>query len=210
MNPQLNQIADEIAENHFAIIDNYFPEFLIESLRNELLFYYQQKAFEKAAVGKGDQKQIISEVRGDNIYWLNPEESSNSVKTYFNLVNEMRSFFKKAFFLPLNDFEAHFAYYPKNSFYLKHFDQFKGSNNRLISVVLYLNSTWEEKHNGKLRIYQPSKNNAILDVAPKPGRLALFRSDTVLHEVLETTVPRYSITGWLRSNPTEAPLYKLL
>jgi SM-20-related protein len=206
----LDKIIEELATKHFSIVDNYFDASLITALRNGMLALYNDDHFHKAAVGKGADQTIISEVRGDNIFWLNPEESAESVKRYFSLINELRIEFKRAFFLPLNDFEAHFAFYPKNSFYLKHYDQFRGSNNRLISVVLYLNTKWEEEDNGKLRIYLPSNKDEFLDFAPLPGRLAIFRSDTVLHEVLPTTVPRYSLTGWMRSNPPDTPIYKLV
>ncbi|MGY6562961.1 MAG: 2OG-Fe(II) oxygenase [Luteibaculaceae bacterium] len=204
------EIAEQIAENHFAIVDNFLDAGLIESLRLEMLQLYEQNEFHKAAVGKGESQTVVSEVRGDKIHWLDKKDCSASVKEYFEEISKLRSFLKEFFFLPLNDFEAHFAYYPKQSFYLKHYDQFRGSTNRLLSVVLYINSKWEPKDEGFLRIYKVDNQVEFEDFAPLPGRLAIFRSDTVLHEVLKTNVPRYSITGWLRNNPPEDPIYKLL
>ncbi|HAJ18613.1 MAG TPA: hypothetical protein DCL95_00870 [Rhodospirillaceae bacterium] len=35
---------------------------------------------------------------------------------------------------------------------------------------------------------------------PAPGRLVVFRSDLVWHEVLPGRKPRWSLTGWLRDD----------
>lgn len=97
---------------------------------------------------------------------------------------------------------------------------------RAVTAILYLNETcWDtEKQGGSLRCYideeqsqhEPpsapattpvasgSESRALLqqqqphtDVAPRGGRLVLFNSKAVLHEVLPSHQPRQALTVWI-------------
>jgi len=97
------------------------------------------------------------------------------------------------------EFEAHFAVYPKGSFYRKHLDQFRGIGNRTLTAILYLNKDWRDEYGGQLRIYTDPDNPAFyVDVSPQGGTLVTFLSARYLHEVLPSTRPRKSITGWFK------------
>jgi Rps23 Pro-64 3,4-dihydroxylase Tpa1-like proline 4-hydroxylase len=106
-----------------------------------------------------------------------------------------------------------------------------GSNDlRKLTAILYLNPNWTSGHGGELRIYLPEsdekhenednkENNAELessssfvDLSPVGGRLVLFYSDTVPHEVLENAphatvddekFDRYALTIWIPASPVE-------
>ncbi len=52
----------------------------------------------------------------------------------------------------------------------------------------------KEPHGGALRLFPPDA--APVDVYPHCGRLAMFLSKTVAHEVMPTVVPRHSFTLW--------------
>jgi hypothetical protein len=79
---------------------------------------------------------------------------------------------------------------------------------RVVTAILYLNDStppWEETANGgMLRLYigANSKDDigttavSVHDIAPVGGRLVLFDSQKVLHEVLATNRDRYAITVW--------------
>jgi SM-20-related protein len=54
---------------------------------------------------------------------------------------------------------------------------------------------WKETDGGKLKFFIDHKT---LEIAPKENSMIFFNSQTMEHEVLETHVPRLSITGWLR------------
>ena len=96
--------------------------------------------------------------------------------------------------LSLKDFEVHMTVYPIGSFYKRHLDQFKKDDHRKLSVILYLNNDWQDSHGGQLRMYFPGQTK---DFLPLAGRLVIFRSDEIEHEVLPATRERLSITGWV-------------
>ena len=97
----------------------------------------------------------------------------------------------------MNDFEGHYTFYPEGGFYARHLDRFHKDNGRVVSFILYLNSSWQPEHGGYLRIY--SSDNSYQDVPPKAGTLVCFLSAEVEHEVLPSFSPRYSFTGWFRN-----------
>jgi SM-20-related protein len=111
-----------------------------------------------------------------------------------NRVEELIRFLNQALFLSLKDLEVHMTVYPVGSFYKRHLDQFKQDDHRKLSVICYLNNNWKVEHGGQLRMYLADKS---LDAFPTAGKLVIFRSDQIEHEVLPATRPRMSITGWI-------------
>jgi SM-20-related protein len=102
--------------------------------------------------------------------------------------------------LGLFELEAHFAAYPPGAFYRRHRDQQTGSNIRVVSCVLYLNSDWKGADDGgQLRLYLDSEQSAnYQDVPPEGGTLVCFMSERFWHEVLPASRLRLSLTGWFR------------
>src|SRR5690606_40913567 len=82
--------------------------------------------------------------------------------------------------------------------YSRHLDRFKDNPLRTVSVVLYLNSQWQPGDGGELRLHLPEGS---VDVAPRAGTLAVFMSDSILHEVLPARRQRASLVGWFRRRP---------
>ncbi len=187
-------IISSIAENEYVVIDNFLPENIYLSLKEYALFLEQKNEFDKAGIGKNDQHQIKSEIRGDWIYWLSKCDTQEGIQHYFKKIEELRILINYSFFISLADFEAHFAVYPVGKFYLKHKDQFQDNDIRQISLVLFLNDGWVSSHHGELCLYQHDEKKII---EPISNRLVCFRSG-LEHEVLPTTAKRYSLTGWLR------------
>lgn len=125
------------------------------------------------------------------------------MQTYLNRLDELVSFLNQALFLSLKDVEAHMTVYPAGSFYKRHLDQFKQDDHRKLSVICYLNNDWKEEHGGQLRMYLLDRS---LDLLPTAGRLVIFRSDQIEHEVLPATRSRLSITGWVLDQLTDLRL----
>jgi SM-20-related protein len=148
--------------------------------------------FKEAGVGKGLEQRVVRTERGDWICWLDPQSNSQYVHAYWDKINEVQSLLNRNFYLGLNDMEAHLAVYQAGGFYKRHKDRHQISSTRRVSFVLYLNETWKEEDGGKLIIYL---NDDTVEVEPVSGRLVVFMSE-LEHEVLETKVNRYSITGW--------------
>lgn len=194
MNSNFDAIADGLAENGYAVIEN----FLAPEEVNEILLLDEFKnginQFKKASIGKKQDIQINEAIRGDYIHWLDKNTASPPVLIYLNRLQELIQFLNQSLFLSLKDYEVHMTVYPAGSFYKRHLDQFKTDDHRKLSVICYLNNNWLEKHGGQLRMHLPEGST---DVLPLAGRLVCFRSDQIEHEVLPATKERLSITGWI-------------
>ncbi len=192
----LSELADSLAENGWAITDDFFiTDFLQELLKEEMLLF-KSGQFKQAGIGKGAEHKVVSEIRSDFVHWLDEDNLSELQKQFWIQMEELKQFLNRYFFLGLKEMEFHFAVYPEGSFYKKHLDRFQRDSGRTISCVLYLNQEWTENDGGQLRIYN---NEKFMDVIPVFGRLVCFKSDEIEHEVLPTKKERYSITGWMKN-----------
>jgi SM-20-related protein len=190
--------ADHLAENDWVILDGFMPDNLLSVSRNFLKERLALEEFKQAGIGALNDFRIEKSIRSDEIFWL---ERNRDLKLsgFFALVDEAIAHLNRLCFLSISGSEFHLAHYPAGSFYKRHLDQFDFRSNRLISVVFYLNEFWKPEHGGELRLHE--SDGTYQDVAPLPGRMILFKSDSVPHEVLLTKAPRYSITGWLLHQP---------
>ncbi len=197
---KLNLVADGLAENGFAIIDDFLSHSEVQAILELDEFKNGMLQFKKAGIGKLQDKQINEAIRGDYIQWVDRTSALPSIQTYLSRLNELISFVNRNLFLSLKDYEVHMTIYPEGSYYKRHLDQFKKDDHRKLSVICYLNENWQENEGGQLRIYSPEKS---IDVQPLAGRLVCFRSDQLEHEVLPATRPRLSLTGWILDQDAE-------
>jgi SM-20-related protein len=194
MNSVFDAVADGLADHGYAMVDQFLSQQEVEAILQVGEFQSDSSAFKKAGIGNSKSLQIQEAIRGDYIQWLDKNNSPTSVLVYLNRLDELVNFLNQALFLSLKDFEVHMTVYPAGSFYKRHLDQFKQDDHRKLSVICYLNKDWQEEHGGQLRMYLPDRS---FDVLPLSGRLVIFRSDQIEHEVLPATRPRLSITGWI-------------
>lgn len=197
---KLNLVADGLAENGFAVIDDFLSPQEVQSILQLDEFKNGLLQFKKAGIGKLQDKQINEAIRGDYIQWVDRASAQPSIQDYLTKLNELISFVNQNLFLSLKDYEVHMTIYPPGSYYKRHLDQFKKDDHRRLSVICYLNENWKEEEGGQLRIYLPEKH---IDVLPVAGRLVCFRSDQLEHEVLAATRPRLSLTGWILDQHAE-------
>ena len=191
---QLDKLADQIAENGFAVIDDFLSNEEIDSILALQGFKNGLLQFKKAGIGKNQDKQINEAIRGDYIQWIDPNNAEPPLLTYLGKLKQMIAFVNQSLFLSLKDCEVHQTIYPIGSFYKRHLDQFKKDDHRKLSVICYLNKDWKEADGGQLRMFIGHESKDVLPVA---GRLVCFRSDLLEHEVLPATRERLSLTGWL-------------
>ena len=194
MNAVFDRVADGLADHGYAIVDQFLSQEEVDALLQLKEFQSEGADFKKAGIGNSKSLQVQEAIRGDYIQWLDKKNSPASVQTYLNRLDELVKFLNQALFLSLKDVEVHMTIYPAGSFYKRHLDQFKQDDHRKLSVICYLNHEWKEEHGGQLRMYLPDQS---LDVLPTAGRLVIFRSDQIEHEVLPATRSRLSITGWV-------------
>jgi SM-20-related protein len=201
MEDLLDYISQAIYQNSYVVVDDFVDETYRKALLKEQVDLLNQGQFKKAAVGKGDQKQVRAEIRSDEVLWMDPTALSPLQVVFWEKIEELRQVLNRRCFLGLKSFEGHFARYPIGSFYKRHLDQFHAVSHRVVTVILYLNDSWTEADGGQLRMYFPKEDGSerIEDVLPVGGRLVVFLSEEIPHEVMPTLKERMSITGWLRN-----------
>jgi SM-20-related protein len=194
MDKIFDAVADGLAENGFAVVDNFLTPEEVNQILQVDEFKDSANQFKKAGIGKKQNLQINEGIRGDYIHWLDKNNASPAVAIYLNRLAELIQYLNQSLFLSLKDYEVHMTVYPAGSYYKRHLDQFKADDHRKLSVICYLNNVWTDRNGGELRMYLPDQS---LDVLPLAGRLVCFRSDQIEHEVLPATKERLSLTGWI-------------
>jgi SM-20-related protein len=192
-------IIDNLCSPGFHVIDNWLAEEHYHSLQHLAQEYHEKGLFRAARIGSEQQLQQNSDIRTDVIHWLDEESSDPAVQAYLKKAKDLAQLLNQTLYLGLNEFETHFANYAPGSFYNRHIDQFSTNNQRKISCVYYLNHDWQPEFGGELKLY--NKEEQFLEtILPVGNRFVCFNSE-LPHEVCVTKTQRYSITGWLKSNP---------
>ena len=128
--------------------------------------------------------------------------------------------------------EGLYVCYPNGGFYRRHRDAApKGlgysAEARAFSYLLYLNEGWQKEHGGCLRLFTGGAgghegldgpdgqdvghaSSSFVDVEPRAGTLVVFRSDEIVHEVLDTFARRLVVAGWWHSDTRGARLRRVL
>ena len=97
---------------------------------------------------------------------------------------------------------AQLAVYPDGAAYSRHRDAFPDDGTeeeqRRVTAVVYLNPEWLPSAGGVLRAFlPPAAGGGSRDVEPRGGRLLLFLSGAVDHEVLPACgQERVAISAW--------------
>ena len=193
-----NEWMDQLAIQDYVFIDNFISDELFLKIKDYFQSLLQKNDFSKAAIGSSEQRKVETSIRGDFIYWLD-QNIDAELEELFELLNGLVEKLREYLLLSISDYEFHFALYPPKTRYEKHVDQFKGKNNRVISVLIYLNENWRPGDGGELKIYQSDGKEMLIQ--PIAKRLVMFKSDIVEHEVMTTQIPRKSLTGWLLHKP---------
>ncbi|MBR9773751.1 MAG: 2OG-Fe(II) oxygenase [Cytophagales bacterium] len=193
-------IVESLYEKGWCVLDHYISEEFRKELLNEQRELLMHGQFRLAGIGKGETFAIKPEIRSDKVLWMDENLLTPLQEVYWDKMERLRSAINQRCFLGLKSFEAHFAMYPQGSFYLRHLDQFQSVSYRVVSVILYLNDTWEESDGGELRMFytRPDGIEDYKDFFPLGGRIVVFLSGEVPHEVLPTNKERISITGWMK------------
>jgi len=186
------KIVDGLVSDGYIVIENALDTSLVKALgdmaRSEVIF-------KKAGISGAGDLHLDANRRRDKISWL--DEDGSVMSEYLAFANSLKERLNRELYLGLSYYEAHFALYEEGDFYEKHLDAFRGSKNRVVTTVLYLNQEWDEANGGELIIYD-EEDTEITKVIPKAGTLVVFLSDKFPHEVLSSKVKRHSIAGWFR------------
>lgn len=199
---QIDLMLDALVSNYWYEWPNAIPESICLDLLNEIETYDENGDLKRAGIGRGEDHQLAKDIRRDQIKWLTGTTAAQVA--YLALMKQLQQEINRALFLGLFEYECHYALYNQGDFYLKHSDAFKGQANRIVTTVLYLNPDWQKQWGGELVIYDETGEEQIAKVTPELGKLVVFMSEHVPHEVAVTQQPRASIAGWFRLNNTTA------
>lgn len=199
--PVYEKIISDLLEKQYSIIEDFFDLTEVAQLRNSLWEKYQEDNFKKAAIGNRTNEVIAKSIRGDFILWLNEAEAKEAEKTFFRKINDFVEYLNRTCYLGILHKEFHYALYPEGTFYKRHLDTFQNDDRRKLSLVCYLNEQdWKPEYGGELVIYKNENGNEVeTTIYPFPGRVVIFESQILEHEVKPVKTERLSITGWLKT-----------
>jgi SM-20-related protein len=185
-------MAQSLTDHGWSEQDVYLPDELCLLLADECVAREAAGALHGGATGKAP-RLAASAYRGDQIGWLAAGDSV-ACDRYLAVMEQLRIGLNRSLFLGLEHYESHFAIYQPGAIYRRHLDRFRDDDRRTVSVVIYLNAVWPIAQGGSLRIYP--EGMAEHDIAPIGGRLVLFMSGQIAHEVMPATHCRLSLAGW--------------
>jgi SM-20-related protein len=184
------QAARALSGPGWHVVDDWLDA---EACRGLALACGESDDLQPASIGRGDARVHDPAVRGDRTRWLDGAHAAEA--DFLARLDALRMALNERLFLGLQHAEAHFAVYPPGAGYARHRDRFRDDDARVVSAVCYLNEDWEAAHGGALRLFLPGGPH---DVLPVRGRLVLFLSAEIEHEVLPASRERRSIAAWLR------------
>lgn len=190
----LDVIADALVDKGYFFLPELVPAHISQVLLEKVQAteIHELKA---ASIGRGAEQQLNPDIRRDRIQWLEEQHEPDSL--YLDLMMQLKEGLNRRLFMGLFDYESHYAVYQPGAFYKKHVDALKGSQNRILTTVFFLNPDWEPEHCGELVIFDED-DNEIERIAPKMGHFVIFLSERFPHEVTKTLAQRNSIAGWFR------------
>jgi SM-20-related protein len=200
-NPQYEHIIENILAQQYCIVENFFTDEEVSLLRQSLIVKYEEDAFKKAAIGNRVNEIIVKSIRGDVILWIDEHNANSSERVFFKKINSLIDYLNKTCFLGILQKEFHYALYPEGTYYKRHIDTFQNDDRRKLSIVCYLNEDgWLPENGGELVLYL-NKNGEETEkvIYPFPGRMVIFESQIIEHEVKPVNKERMSITGWLKT-----------
>jgi SM-20-related protein len=188
-------LAGDLSAHGWSQQKLFLPADLTLALAAECGLLSAAGALKPAGVGRGATQAVRSDIRGDRIAWLKAGQSA-ACDRYLRIMETLRVSLNRNLYLGLDEYESHFAFYMPGAAYLKHLDRFRDDDSRTVSAVIYLNDNWLPGEGGALRLHPHGK--CTEDIAPLGGRLLLFLSADMQHEVLPATRDRLSLAGWFR------------
>ena len=190
-------LSHSIFTQGYYIIDDFLELKHYQTLRATAIELHEKGQFKSAKIGLKLNAQQDTNIRSDEICWLDDHATDPAIKAYLSQTKRIAQILNHSLFLGLFEFETHFAAYQPGSFYKKHVDQFATTQDRKLSCVYYLNNEWHQQYGGELNLYT-TEDKLIRSISPQGNRFICFNSE-LPHEVCLTHQPRYSIAGWMKT-----------
>ncbi|HKK78727.1 MAG TPA: 2OG-Fe(II) oxygenase [Phaeodactylibacter sp.] len=197
---QFEHAVSSIITSGYAIVDGFLSLAESRAALNALQDNFAAGRFDPAGIGNQHSYQLNQAIRRDRIQWLDHKQPPEACVPFFQRLQALIDYFNRTCYLGIRDVEMHFALYPPGGFYKRHLDVFQRSQARKLSAICYLNFDWKEEDGGALLMYLPQEDGSeeTVKALPVAGRLVLFNSQQIEHEVQVAKRERCSITGWLK------------
>ncbi|WP_341904194.1 2OG-Fe(II) oxygenase [Fluviicola taffensis] len=195
---QFEELIQGLIDNEYGCCNDFILPGTVNGLNATIRSLSESESMKPSGFGNNEDFKKDELVRGDKINWIEEESTNPFELIYLNKIGKFIGYLNRTCFTAITSFESHYSSYEKNSFYKRHIDQFKNEKGRKYSIVLYLNEDWKKEDGGLLSLYP--KAGQQIDISPLGGRMVLFRSDEMEHEVNPSlTRTRNSIAGWLKN-----------
>lgn len=198
-------IASKLGKTGLCVHPCFLTEAELADVRIDFQASQSTNRFSRAGVGQGEHRELVPSVRTDQTLWLDASHPTRAEAMLLAKFAELQMSFNRNLYLGITEFEGHYARYTKGGFYKRHRDAFADPNRsshsheRIVSVVLYLNMSWQPSDGGRLRIYHGDEH---IDIDPIGGTLVCFTSRDTEHEVLPSLAARESFAGWYSRSET--------
>jgi len=202
-NPLYESIIADLMRKDYSVIDHFFDTQTVTLLRDSLLNHFEEDRFKKAGIGNKTNQLVAAGIRGDYILWIDERIQTQIELVFFRQIYQFIKYLNRTCFLGILHHEFHYALYPPGTGYKRHLDTFQNDDKRKLSIAFYLNeSDWKASDGGALAMYINKKNGLeeVITILPEAGRMVIFESQKIPHEVLLAQRNRLSITGWLKTN----------
>ena len=190
---------ETLVDRGWIEVPEYFNSNIVAGLLAQSKELAQEGHFRPAGISS--TKTVNSKIRSDFIHWVEDWQASPAIDAYRQEILSIGAQLSQELRVSLKTFEGHLSHYGPGNFYLKHIDQHREQRHRQVTLVTYLNDC----EGGELGIFSREDRNRLESlVRPESGKLVLFLSGFIFHEVRETKSERYGLTGWFRD---EADLF---
>lgn len=175
-----------LAENGFVVVEDFLPNDLYESLRQDVQDLRQVGKFQVAKIGHDgmvqDENTPFRDIRYSETCFIGRladgqlPQSSKARSNLYNVLDQLKTelqtndvvkqgpLTKNIPALDTDTEELMYAYYPQGGYYRRHRDAEPGSvsNWRKYSLLLYLNDKdWKQQDGGQLRIHRDSGDDNL-------------------------------------------------
>jgi hypothetical protein len=205
--------VQQLKTHGYLILENVIPETTQQQATEQTLNMVSSNKLHAAGSSKSAEDDPFrdNKARTDLTTWLHHDEETGALQEIMtSLFVRLGSDLSKIINLRKHWKQAEYqlAYYKgcetTPGYYEKHRDAFPddGSNEdgeaqRRLTTICYVNHAWKQGDGGQLRIWErKSDGRQNKDIDPIGGRLVVFLSGAVDHQVMATHKDRVAITAW--------------
>src|SRR5688572_12002365 len=139
-----NTLVDTYLENKVGIVENFLNPSMASALKNNLEVLYRNAGLLHAGTGNDANVQHDQKMRGDKIYWLDRSHHDQPENDFFDLMDNFVLYLNSTCYTGITGYAFHYTMYEQGSFYKKHLDQFRNNKSRAYSIIMYLNTDWQQ------------------------------------------------------------------